>query len=96
MRKQFTFKKSDLEKSFVDPSGCPIYTAMKRSGIPVFTVGPVSWSDVDKEGMPNNDIKLTPSLMKASSILALAHRSKNIWRLKNKAALAGRSFKVTF
>ena len=45
MFKMITFNKTDMKRNYMATEGCSIFTAMKRAGVPVRSVGGDGWYD---------------------------------------------------
>jgi len=88
MNKLITFTKSDLKKKYGDIYGCPIYSAMKRAGIPIDHVGGTFWSQI---GFDTHDFSKV--LTKVSTFLAKTSLPS---RVKARQKLIGKSFRIAW
>lgn len=68
VRKYITFTEKDLKKNYTNRGGCSIFNAMKRAGIPVYSV--VSGSAILTNGKM---VCFSSSLRKVNDILANAN-----------------------
>ena len=104
MFKMITFTKTDMKRNFMDNQGCPIFTAMKRAGVPVHTVGASFWID---NGLNKEDLfglhqlktikrSFSKKLREVSGVLAESYRYSSPTRMKTREKFIGKSFKVAY
>ncbi len=93
MFKMITFNKADMKGSYMDTIGCPIYSAMKRAGIPVTIVGGDSWytGDINRQ-----EHDFSKKLNAASIVLADSCAVDSEKSMKMKKKLIGKSFKIAY
>ena len=80
------FDPSDLDASWQDSGGCPIFRAMRRAGVPVAWVGPREF--LTQHGL----VRFTPELQEISDRLSLTNL---LPRRYARLLMWGREFKVT-
>ena len=92
MFKMITFNKADMKRNYMATEGCSIFTAMKRAGVPVRSVGGGAWYDT----IGSVDHMFSKTLLRVSDVLVNSINLPPQIMMKKRAHLIGKSVKVAW
>jgi len=92
MFKMITFTKADMKRNFMATEGCSIFSAMKRAGVPVRSVGGNGWYDT----ISSEDHTFSKALKRVSNVLVGSINLPLKIMMEKRASLIGKSIKVAW
>ena len=92
MFKMITFNKTDMKRNYMATEGCSIFTAMKRAGVPVRSVGGDGWYDT----IGSVDHMFSKTLKRVSDVLVGSINLPPQIMMKKRAHLIGKSVRVAW